>query len=133
MTGEIAAVHRRNIEGNQRRQGLRVVPVIKVAPVSFQGFHGAQGVGGPFEEPAGGNIAEIVGREIGQQGKAHVGGRGPVGDHPDRMFLEIIGRQPMIFRADERSRRRPRFSGKAGAEKAFGRSSISPAGGRAAD
>ena len=42
MAREISAVHRRDVERRQRFQGLGVVPVVEVAPVPFQGFHGAE-------------------------------------------------------------------------------------------
>ena len=53
MAREIPAVNRRNVEGQQRLQGLRVVPVIEVAPVPFQGFHCVQGAGRAVNELSG--------------------------------------------------------------------------------
>ena len=53
MACEIPAVNRRNVEGQQRLQRLRVVPVIEVAPVTLQSFHCAEGVRCTFDESSG--------------------------------------------------------------------------------
>ena len=42
VAGKVPAVHRRNVDGRQRLQRLRVVPVVEVAPVPFQRFHRAR-------------------------------------------------------------------------------------------
>ena len=39
MARQVAAVHGRNVDGQQRLQRLRVVPVVEVAPVSLQSCH----------------------------------------------------------------------------------------------
>ncbi|KFB71345.1 MAG: hypothetical protein AW09_003508 [Candidatus Accumulibacter phosphatis] len=107
VAGQVAAVHRRNVQGGQRLQRLRVVPVVEVAAMSLQRVQGAQGIGRALEQLAGREIAEVVGRKIRQQRHADVGRRGPMGDRGDAIFLVVVRRQPMLFRADEGVEERP--------------------------
>src|SRR3990172_1170714 len=62
MSGKIPAVHRRNIGGEQWFQRLRVVPVVKVSPVSFQSFHRVECIGRAFDELSSRNVAKVVSR-----------------------------------------------------------------------
>ena len=112
MAGKIAAVHRRDVERQQGAQGPGVVPVEEMTAMPLHGVHGAQGVGGPFDQFAGRNIAEVAGREAGQQGEPHIGGGGAVRHHRVRVLLKVVGRQPMILRADEGLEKGPGFSGR---------------------
>ena len=104
MAGEVAAVDRRDVARRQRLQGPRVVPVVEVAVVALERCHGAKASRRALDQRAGGDVAEIVGGEVGEQRQADVGRRGAVGDHAGRVFLEVVGRQPVVLRADERSK-----------------------------
>ncbi len=84
----------------QRFQVLRVVPVVEMPLIAFQGSHGLEGVLGSFQQLSGRDVAEIIGAQIGQQGQADVGGRGAAGDYCHRVFLHIVERQPVIFGTD---------------------------------
>ncbi len=101
MAGQIAAVHRRDVSRVQRAQGLRVVPVVKVAAMAFQAGHAGQAVGGAFEQLPGRDVAEIVRRQIGQQRQPHIGRRGAMRQRGGAVFLVIVRRQPVVIRADE--------------------------------
>ena len=50
MSGEIAAVDAGHIVGQERRQRLRVVPVVEVAAMALQGLHRVHGIGRAFEQ-----------------------------------------------------------------------------------
>ncbi len=45
-----------------------------MAAVPFHRLHGLERAGGTLDEFAGADIAEIVCRQVGKQGQAHVGG-----------------------------------------------------------
>ena len=111
MTGEITAIHRRNIERDQWFQRLRVVPVVEVSLVPFQGFHSPERVRRTFDEVSGRKIAEVVGGQIRQQGQSHVGGRGAMRNDGNGMLLIIIRRQPMVSRSNECLKESPGFPG----------------------
>ena len=101
MAGQVAAIDRRHIERWQRQQGLGVIPVVEMATVLLQAGHRGQRLRRALEQPPGREIAEVVGREIGQQRQPHVGRRGAMGYRGDAVFLKVVGRQPVIVRADE--------------------------------
>ena len=101
MAGQVAAVHRRDIHGLQRLERLRVVPVVEMPLEALQFPHAVQGGAAALDQLAHGEIAEIVGRQVGQQGQADIRRRGAVRHHQVRMLLHVIGRQPVIVRPDE--------------------------------
>ncbi len=53
------------------------------------------------------DITEIPSRQTGEQHHADVGRRGPMGDICTRLFLIVIGWQPMILWPDERFEEQP--------------------------
>ena len=67
MACEVPAVHRRNVEGQQWFQRLRIIPVVEVALVSFQGFHGVECLRRTFDELSGRKVAEVIRGQIRQQ------------------------------------------------------------------
>ena len=64
MSREVPAVHRRNVERCQRFQRLRVVSVVEVASVPFQGFHRAECIRRALDELSGRDVAEVVRGQI---------------------------------------------------------------------
>ena len=64
--GQVAAVHRRDVERAKRFQRARVVPVIKMAAITFQLFHRHQCVIGTPQEFSSGKVPEIVRSQIRQ-------------------------------------------------------------------
>ena len=75
--------------------------LIEVAMVAFHGPHGAQRIRRTLYELPSGDVAEIIGGQIRKQRQPHVGRRRTMADQRDRVLLIVIGRQPMIVRADE--------------------------------
>ena len=113
MSGEIAAVDAGDIVGQQGQKRLGVIPIEEMAAMALQGLHGVHGIGCAFEEPSGGNEAEVVGSQIGEQGQAHVGRGRAMGDDFHRMFLHVIGGQPVILGTDEGVEEGPGLAGHA--------------------
>ena len=103
--------------GSRGLQRLRVIPVVKVAPVPLQACHRAQGFVRALDELPDGNVAEVAGRQIREQGKPHVGRRRPVRNRRNRLFLVIVGWQPMVIGTDESLEEGPGSCGKASLRK----------------
>ena len=101
VADQVAAVHRRDVQRRQRLERTRVVPVVEVAAVALHPGQGAERLLRAVEQPAGGAIAEVAGGQVRQQRHADVGRAGARRDDPGRMLLEIVGRQPVLFRRDE--------------------------------
>ncbi len=101
MSAQVAAVHCRNVHRMQGLQGMCVVPVIEV-PLEFcQARHCPQGIRRALDEGTGRKVTEVVGRQIREQRKPHIGRRGAMSDADTAILLIVIGRQPMIFRPDQ--------------------------------
>ena len=107
---EVPAVHGRDVCGRQWFQRERVVPVVEVAAVPLQGFHGAECIRRTLDQSSGRKITEVVGGQIGEERKPHVGRRRAMRHHTHGMLLIVIRRQPMVFWAHERLEERPRLS-----------------------
>ena len=73
MAGEVAAIHRRNVQRGQRHQRFGVVPVVKMSLVLRQLRHRRQRIGAALDQRCAGNVAEVVGGEIGEQCEADIG------------------------------------------------------------
>ena len=101
VAGQVAAVDRGDVGRQQGLQGLRVVPVEEVALVALQPVHGVQRRPRTLDQLVQRDVAEVVGRQAGQQRQSDVGGRGAAGNAFDRMFLHVVGRQEVVGRADE--------------------------------
>src|SRR5450631_3562443 len=101
MTREVAAVDGGNVTWRQRRQRLRVVPVVEMAAMAFEGFHRAQRINGPLDELPGCDIAEVARAYIGEERQTHIGRRRAMGDRRDGVLLKIVRREPMIVAADK--------------------------------
>ncbi len=108
---QVAAVHRRNVDRLQRLQRLGVVPVIKVAAIPFQAHHRAQRAARAVDEASGRQVAEVMRGQIREQRQSHVGRRRAMRDRGHGMFLHVVRRQPIVFRADEGFEERPSLAG----------------------
>src|SRR3954464_9639303 len=69
--------------------------------VSLETLHRLERLGWGLEQLPGGDIAEVVRGDIGQQRHAHVGRRGPMRKDPCWMLLIVVGRKVMIGCDDE--------------------------------
>ena len=58
------------------------------------------------------DVAEIVRRQGRKEQKADVCRRSAMGHQPARILLEVVGRQPVVFRPDELLEEQPRLAGK---------------------
>ncbi len=107
VPGEVAAVHRRDVQRRQRLQALRVVPVVEMTAVARQLLHGHQRVAGAVEQAVDAEETEVEPGQVRQQRHADVGRRGTVGDHRARALLQIVRRQPVVGGADVGLEERP--------------------------
>jgi hypothetical protein len=74
VPGEIAAIDGRDVERRQRLSGAGVVPVVEMPLVTLERRHGAERIRRSLDELPRGDEAEIVGRQVGEERQAHVGG-----------------------------------------------------------
>ncbi len=112
MAGEIPAVHTGDIKRRERLERARVIPVVEMPAIAFQLSHCRQRLIGALQELAGGDVTKIVRRKIGQQRDADVRGTGARRDDRGGMFLEIIGREPVLFGVAEHFEIAPGAAGK---------------------
>jgi hypothetical protein len=70
-------------------------------PVPLEAIQRAQGIAGAQDQLSGREVAEVVGGQVRQQGEADVGRRGAVRDRIGAVVLHVVGRQPVVLRADE--------------------------------
>ena len=110
---EIAAVDAGDVAGFGRFKRVRVVPVEKMSAMPLQALERVERAAGPFEQSRRGNIAQIVGGQVGQQAHADIRRAGAVSDHPMRMLLQVVRGQPVMFRADHRVKVVPGLPGPA--------------------
>src|SRR6185437_7306149 len=107
MAGEVAAVYRRDVLRLQRLKRFSVVPIEKM-PAEFPQFsERCEGEFYALEKFQRGNVAQVVRRYCGQQQQPYVGRGSPVSGHRRRIFLKIIGREPVIFSAHKSFKEAP--------------------------
>ena len=99
VPGKVAAVHRGNIGRRQRLQGLGVVPVVEVPTMARQRIQCVEHQAATLHHATDLQVAEIVGRQVGQQRQPDVGRRGASRHHQRGMLLHVVGRKPVILRA----------------------------------
>ena len=102
VPGQVAAVDRRDVHRPQRLEGPRVVPVVEVPPVARHPIQRRERPLRPRDHLARGDVAEVVGGEVREQRQADVGRRGAVRDPVRRILLEVVRRQIVVLRPDER-------------------------------
>ena len=96
---EVPAVHRGNVAGRERREGLRLIPVIQVAPQLRQRLDGAETGLDPRQTRVPRHEAKVDGGEAGQQPQTDVRGAGPVGDAGGRAALVVVRGQKVVLRS----------------------------------
>jgi hypothetical protein len=105
---KVPRVHGRDIAGAQWFERERVVPVVEVPVEPLEPHHRRQGAGHSVDEPAGGDIAEVVGGQVCDELEPHVRGRGAVGDLALGVLLEVVRREPVVPRGHEPLEEAPR-------------------------
>ncbi len=108
VAGEVPAVDGRDVLGFQRLQRARVVPVEEVAAELRHLTDGVEGQLQALDQFERARVTEVVRGGGRNQEQPDVGGRGAMGHHGLRVFLKIIGRQPLVFLRDERLEEAPR-------------------------
>ncbi|MNX73377.1 hypothetical protein D3C86_1047720 [compost metagenome] len=101
VTGEVAAVHRRNVAGSKRLQRVRMVPVVEMAAMFLHLLDGLDRVLDPLQSIGKADPAELARRNDGEQVDADIGGRRTRCDDRLRRFLEVIRRQVVFLRRHE--------------------------------
>ncbi len=98
---QVAAIDRGDVTRGQHLQRGRVVPVQEMPPVPGQARQRLQRVLDALEQLGQREIAQVMGRQGGEQVQPDIGGRGPMGHFPFGSFLEIVRRQEVVLRGDE--------------------------------
>ena len=101
VAGQVAAIHRGDVERLERRQGSGVVPVVEVALAAFHPEQRGQCGFQPFDGAVRADPGEVPRRDARQQIKADVGGRGALGDDRLGLQLEIVRWQRVGVRRHE--------------------------------
>ena len=99
--GEVAAVHAGDVERLQRLERARVVPVVELAAVALELVHRVERLLRALRQRRRGDVAEVPGREVGEQREADVRRRRARGHDGIRILLVVVGRQPVVRLAHE--------------------------------
>ncbi len=110
VPGQISAVHRGDVPRGKGLERLHIVPVEKMAAVSFHFFQDAQGISGPPHQVPGREVAEVVGAEVRQEREPDIGGGSHAGRARFGFFLVIVRGEPVAIGGDERFKKAPRFA-----------------------
>ena len=101
VSREIAAVHAGDVEREEWLERARLIPVVEVAAMPFESLHRGESGLRAANQAAGGEIAEVAGGKIREQGQPDVGGRRAGGDDGVGRFLKVVRRQPVFFFGNE--------------------------------
>jgi hypothetical protein len=107
VSGQIAAVHSGNVDGLQRPEVPRVVPVAEVASDAAQLGHGLERGFEPFRRLQNPNPAEVAGDYRAQEIQTQIRRRGAVGFDGLGVFLKVVRREGMLFPVHERLEKAP--------------------------
>src|SRR6476620_3144972 len=101
MPREIPAVYGRDVRRLKDVESLELVPVEEVALMSAHPVERLEHLLEALDHLPARQQAEIVRARYGKQLKPDVRGRRPQRDNRLRIFLEVVGRQPLRLLADE--------------------------------
>ena len=101
VTGEVSTIDRGYVFRIERAEVTGVIPVIEVTTETFEAVHRSERGFEPLDCGHGAEPAEIVRGDGGEEIQPEVGGRRAVGHDWCRLFLEIVGRKGVVFRADK--------------------------------
>ena len=107
MARQIAAVYGRNILRIKRRERRRVIPIKKMPLKFFELTQRGKAQFKPLDGFEQAYVTEIARRASRKQQQSHIGRRGAMRDDGTRVFLKIIGRQPMVCISDESFKESP--------------------------
>ena len=102
MPGQVAAVDRGDVDRIERPEVGRVVPIAEVAAETLQASHRRQRRLQALDGLERADPTEFAGGGRRQQQKADIGRRRPVSDDGGGILLEIVRRQHVVGRGDER-------------------------------
>src|SRR5206468_9861233 len=108
MPREIAAFDRRDVLRLESVAVLRVVPVVEVAAAALEGVQRLERGLETLDDVEGADPAEIASGHRRQQIQSDVRGRRAVRNHRARYLLEVVRRQCVVRRTDERREEAPR-------------------------
>ena len=92
---QIAAIHGGDISRQERCERVDVVPVEKVATMSFEAADRVERPADAVDEPRDGAPSEVAGGQIREQGHRDVRGAGAGGDDRLAVHLHVVWRQPV--------------------------------------
>ena len=101
VAGEVSTIDRGYVFRIERTEVTRIIPVIEVTPETLEAVHGAERRFEPLDCVHRADPPEIVRGDDGEQIQPEVGGRGAMGHDRCRLFLKIVGRKRVVFRADK--------------------------------
>src|ERR1041385_6629729 len=110
-TGQVSAVDGGDVFWLERPQVTRVVPVEDVTAKPFELFQSRKGTLQPLDKVTCPDPAEIARSSDGKKIEADIGGRRAMRDDRIGIFLKIVGRQEIVFLADELFEEAPRPAG----------------------
>ena len=108
VAAQIAAVDGGNVLGLEDPEIAGVVPIEEVAAETRHTDHRRQRRLQALDGLARADPTEVAGADDGQQIQSEVGRRSAMGHLRRRVFLKIVGRQPIVRRADEDLEEPPR-------------------------
>ena len=138
VAGEVAAVDGRHVRGLERVQVPRVVPVVQVPAIPLEALDRRERRLETLDHLHRADPAEVACGHGRQEVQADVGRRRAVRDRRSGVILEVVRRQPVVVRPDERLEEPPRQAGDAAqrvlvrrgepVRDRFGRGKADPAG-----
>ena len=96
MSGEIAAVDRRDILRVEGAEAFRIVPIVEMAAISLELRHRRHRRLEPLDRVERARPAEIVRARRREEIEAEIGRRGAAGENRRRLFLEIVRRKHVV-------------------------------------
>ena len=101
VSGEIAAIHRRDVFRLQRAQLVRLIPIVEMATEPLQSFHGCERRLEALQRVERSQPAEITRGDHRYKIQDEICGLRSVSDHRRRSFLKIVRRKHVVIRRDE--------------------------------
>ena len=102
MRRQIAAVHGGDVARVQRAKIPRVVPVVEMTAKPLQAAHRRERRFQSLDGLQRAGPAKVAGADRRQQVQAEIGGRGAMGQNRPRVLLEVVRRQHVVVRRNER-------------------------------